>query len=444
MPNELDVNEPRPRIVVKLAEAANPQATALLWSRIEKNYPGTEIERTFLETPLPPSPDGVLSDPGEPALPPADLTRYYTFKMNPALHLPHAIADLSQYAELAEVMEEERPSPAPQVAAPVVPAAPAAVAAGLLAQPHLGPAPAGIGAAAANARPGGRGQGMAFADMESGWNLDHVDLLDLNVQAPVFGVNCDDREHGTAVLGVVAARGTTPGGVIGIAPELAAVKVVSPLRSCFGRREMAQAIRHMAQALGPGDVLLLEAQISFSGVPDIPAEVVPFLADAIRFAVSRGIVVVEPVGNKRVSLDRLEVERGRTLNPRDPRFQDSGAILVAAATADVPHRRHRDSSFGSRVDCYGWGERVVTCGGRIGNRLTDHTNDFSGTSAAAAMVAGVALCVQGMAKAKHGKPFSPQKLRNLLRDPDNGTLPEGGLEAGIGVMPDLEKLIGKI
>jgi subtilisin family serine protease len=282
---------------------------------------------------------------------------------------------------------------------------------------------------------------MVFADMESGWNLDHVDLLGLHLQAPVFGVNCDDREHGTAVLGIVAAPGTKSGGVIGIAPGLAAVKVASPLRSCFGRREMAQAIRHMAQVLNPGDVLLLEAQISFSGVPDIPAEVVPFLADAILFAVGRGIVVVEPVGNKKASLDTLRVEQGRTLNPHDPNFQDSGAILVAAATADVPHRRHRDTSFGSRVDCYGWGEKVVTCGGRIGNRLTDHTNDFSGTSAAAAMVAGVALCVQGMAKAKHGKPFSPAKLRGILKDQANGTLPEGGLEAGIGVMPDLAKIV---
>jgi hypothetical protein len=57
------------------------------------------------------------------------------------------------------------------------------------------------------------------------------------------------------------------------------------------------------------------------------------------------------------------------------------------------------------------------------------------------MVAGVALCVQGMAKAKHGKPFSPAKLRSILKDPANGTLPEEGLEAGIGVMPDLAKIV---
>jgi subtilisin family serine protease len=343
MSHELDVNEPRPRIVVKLETAVSQQATTLLWNQIEKDYPGTEIERTFQDTPVVTNPSAVLSDPGEPAFTPADLTRYYTLKMSPAVNLPSAIANLTQHEELAEVMEEERPSPPPQLATP------AAAPAGLLTQPHLGPAPLGINAGAASARPGGRGQGMVFADMESGWNLDHVDLLDLHVQAPAFGVNCDDREHGTAVLGIVAAPGSKSGGVIGIAPELAAVKVVSPLRSCFGRREMAQAIRHMAQVLNPGDVLLLEAQISFSGVTDIPAEVVPFLADAILFAVSRGIVVIEPVGNKRVSLDTLKVERGRTLNPRDPNFQDSGAILVAAATADVPHRRHLDTSPTSAV-----------------------------------------------------------------------------------------------
>ena len=413
-------NEPL-RLVAELKEAVSQKEMASLRRRIQRRYPRTQIED--------------LAGSGVEAAPAADglhSARRLTLAMDPTLNPRSVIFDLSQIPELAKVSEARRPSP---------PSHPAVAKAGLLPQPHLGPAPHGIGAVAAHERRGGRGQGMRFIDLESGWNLRHVDLLDLNIGQPLYGVSRNDREHGTAVLGVVAARGKRAGSVIGIAPGLKRANVISPLlKPPSSKRYIMDSIKLAAKHLSFGDVLLIEAQISHHGVGDIPAEVVPGLAKAIRGAVNRGIVVIEPAGNKRASLDELEVDGRRMLDVDWKNFKDSGAILVAAATADVPHRRHRDTSFGRRVDCYGWGERVVTCGGRAGNGVTDHTDEFSGTSAAAAMVAGIALCVQGMAKAKHGKPFDPLRLRDILRDPANGTLPKKG-EKGIGVMPDLAKIV---
>ncbi len=59
-----------------------------------------------------------------------------------------------------------------------------------------------------------------------------------------------------------------------------------------------------------------------------------------------------------------------------------------------------------------------------------------GTSTAAAIIAGVALVLQGIQRAQNpSKVISAAKMRRLLSDPDNGTR-----IAKYGVMPDLIKL----
>ena len=64
-----------------------------------------------------------------------------------------------------------------------------------------------------------------------------------------------------------------------------------------------------------------------------------------------------------------------------------------------------------------------------------YTNFFNATSAAAAIVAGAALSIQGMVEKAQGRRFSPWELRAILRDPAMGT-PVSGLGTNRGI-PDL-------
>ncbi|MGO7983942.1 S8 family serine peptidase, partial [Rhizobium johnstonii] len=74
-------------------------------------------------------------------------------------------------------------------------------------------------------------------------------------------------------------------------------------------------------------------------------------------------------------------------------YRDSGAIMVAAGSSTVPHERLDFSNYGSRIDCFGWGEGIDTTGGS-GTGTGDYTTGFSGTSGASPIVAGAALLLQ--------------------------------------------------
>src|SRR4030095_13821573 len=88
-----------------------------------------------------------------------------------------------------------------------------------------------------------------------------------------------------------------------------------------------------------------------------------------------------------------------------PGFQSH---YVAAASSDVPHTWWINSNFGSRIDCYGWGDGVFTSMSTGPGVIHSYTPPwFVNTSAAAATIAGAASSVQGMAHAVYGSRFSP-------------------------------------
>ena len=123
-------------------------------------------------------------------------------------------------------------------------------------------------------------------------------------------------------------------------------------------------------------------------------------------------------------------------------MRDSGAVLVGAATSGHPHVALESTNRGTAVDCFAWGERVVTTGGDSGHSLSGAYNfDYSGTSSASAIVAGVALVLQGIAKRSSAGPLAPRELRSLLGHRSLGTPSASPRRDLIGVMPDLEKLL---
>ena len=74
-----------------------------------------------------------------------------------------------------------------------------------------------------------------------------------------------------------------------------------------------------------------------------------------------------------------------------------------------------------------------------GKSNTEYTTHFGETSGASAIVAGVALIVQGIAQFSLGRRFSPRELRDLLTT--NGTPSATPETDRIGVMPDLRAII---
>lgn len=319
-------------------------------------------------------------------------------------------------------------------------------------QVYLDPSPVGIDARWAWSQPHGSGVSAGFVDLEQGWILTHEDF------PPIFAlpgvrqdVNPGHESHGTAVLGIVAGVDNTKG-IIGIAPTPVRVSVASHFRASDGSDgHVTDAIASVLASghLAEGDILLLEVLAG-----NLPIEVDQSVYSAIQLATGLGTVVVEAAGNGNEDLDAHP-----TLNLNNPvSFKDSGAILVGAGMSalDATGTGHDrwvlafppgpGSNFGSRVDCYAFGENVVTTGPArnstsalgSGTGLTNqYRSDFGGTSAAAAIVAGAAVVLQGMHRGVKGIPLSPKQMRDALST--HGTPQGKGRPGDIGVMPDLRR-----
>lgn len=313
-------------------------------------------------------------------------------------------------------------------------------------QGYLEPAPLGINAPYAWSINGGDGKGTTFVDMEYGWLLSHEDLVNQKIELMSGQNKSEHHDHGTSVLGIVSAEDNNIGG-IGIAPK-AKVKVVSQIRD-NGNYNTADAILSAVNNMQAGDILLLEAQATYDGYGDknyFPVEVKPDIFDAIRIGANKGIIIIEAGANGGNDLDQFRDHNGKqVLNRNSPDFKDSGAIMVGAASARVPHKRSYFSNYGSRVDVYGWGNAVDTTDAKPSDFITNlYTSSFAGTSSASPIIAGAAASIQGIAKNNQGRVYTPRQLRDILSDSSTGTKSNDPISDKIGVLPDLKAILSKL
>jgi hypothetical protein len=135
---------------------------------------------------------------------------------------------------------------------------------------------------------------------------------------------------------------------------------------------------------------------------------------------------------------------------------DSGAVVVGAGDPGAVWCRRSFSNYyqggdfnldSNVVHCQAWGVGVQTCGygapGTDPNR--SYTNGFNGTSASAPQIAGLAACLQGLAKQFYGIHIGPAAIRAALStgflqcqiaDPDD--LPGFPILPGSGCLPDID------
>ncbi|MCB9434486.1 MAG: S8 family serine peptidase [Ardenticatenaceae bacterium] len=322
----------------------------------------------------------------------------------------------------------------------------------------------GVNAEYAWAISGGNGAGVQVCDCELGFGA-HIDLPDVNVISTQV---CwpGEEEHGTNVLGILAGKPDDVGvtGICHGATMLFASEFGGNRTQCFEDLLLAfDEDETQEDKLHPGDVILLEMQSTYFE----PAEIESDVHTAITTLGGLNLVVVAAAGNACVNLTTFTIERiigidadgnliradVRIWDSAHEHYDDSGAILVGAGhapSADYPHSKIVDSAYGSRVNCQGWGEGVRTTSSGNG-----YTNTFGGTSAAAAMVAGVVACLQGYAKNVLGNRLQPSHIRHLLSQNEYGTAQTDYYEANqlgvlteylaedyhIGPLPDLKKLI---
>jgi serine protease len=313
-------------------------------------------------------------------------------------------------------------------------------------QGYLKAAPNGIDAEYAWGFLGGDGAGVGWVDMEQGWNLNHEDLSAAGISL-ISGVSNDYIRHGTAVIGEIGMVDNTLGGV-GVAPQ-AAGRVISQWRTAESFNT-ADAILDAAANMAFGDVLLLEAHeydpkssgsTPYNDAYYWPVEIVDANYDAISLATALGIVVIEAAGNGPHDLDAYLSPSGARIFDRSSKdFRDSGAIMVGAASAATPHVRLDFSNYGSRIDCYAWGESIDTTATNLeGTDNASYVTYFGGTSGASPIVAGAAVIVQAIAEKTLGYRFTPKELRQIIAI--DGTPSANPAVDRIGVMPDLRAII---
>jgi hypothetical protein len=337
-------------------------------------------------------------------------------------------------------------------------------------QGYLDAAPGGIDARYAWTVSGGRGSGVRIIDVEGQWRFDHEDLLQ-NQGGMVGGQSANDldwRNHGTAVIGEFGGDANSIG-VTGICAE-ANVRAISIFGPNWGS---SAAIRQAASMLNAGDIILIELhrpgpRFNFAQRDDQRGYIaVEWWEDdfaAIRFAIGRGVIVVEAGGNGAENLDdALYSTRPANFpstwtNPFNRANRDSGAIVVGAGAPPPgthgrnhgPDRSRLDfSNWGALIDAQGWGREVTTCGyGDLqggANENTWYTDQFSGTSSASPIVVAAVGSLQGVARAR-GIVLTPAQARAHLRATGSAQqdAPNRPASQRIGNRPNLRQLIARV
>ena len=157
-----------------------------------------------------------------------------------------------------------------------------------------------------------------------------------------------------------------------------------------------------------------------------PVETDLLVRNTIRELTRSGLAVIVPGGNGGYDLDSFT--DGPFGQVFDRNIFDSGAIMVGAARSGLHERLF--SCHGTRIDCFAWGENIMTTsattnppGGLNGYADGLTVPLFGGTSGASAIIAGTAIALQGMHRKRHGSFLAPAQLRTLLSEIQFNTIP---------------------
>lgn len=241
---------------------------------------------------------------------------------------------------------------------------------------------------------------LVVAVIDTGVDPDHPELAGrvlrgFNVVHPNKPAH-DDNGHGTAVAGLIAAKGQNGRGFAGVCPEckIMPVKVNHPGTGAVSAAHIAQAIRWAARE-GASVINASVGVVQWEhGLTDDTLE---DLADAIRFALKHNVVVV--------------CAAGPSVSP--PPFPGTWSVLwdfrglIAAGGTDRHDRKAACSPTGNFISVTAPSDGVLTTFPRAQGRLY---GTFGGTSAAAPHVSGLAALVRSL------RPnLRPHEVKGLIQ-----------------------------
>ncbi len=281
-----------------------------------------------------------------------------------------------------------------------------------------------------------RGKGINVAVIEWSFYQGHEDLNVISEPGQtLLPIPENFPDHATACLGIINGQENSIG-VTGIAPESQAY--FFPLISVEEGSRSEAAFLSAYETLSAGDVV----SCSFGPPGDLNNSLASWTL--MRLGSDLGITTCLSAGNDCTNLSQAT------------NLGDSGAVVVGAGDPGFPWCRRgfsnyfQSGDFGTDsnvVHCQAWGVGVQTCGypGPGTDPDRSYTSGFNGTSAAAPQIAGLAACLQGLAKQFYGIHLGPDAIRGALAtgflqcqfsDPDN--LPGFPILPGGGCLPDTD------
>jgi type VII secretion-associated serine protease mycosin len=222
-----------------------------------------------------------------------------------------------------------------------------------------------------------RGAGVTVAVIDSGVSDQHPVLADRLVPGRDLvdtsgDGTCDNVGHGTMIAGIIAGRPTEASGFHGIAPDakIMPIRVLASREKSFDEQNPINIARAIEYAVDNGaDVI----NLSLTTAP------IPELEDAVKYAISKDVVLVAAAGNEGSS------------QPDAKGFPAAYDGVLAVAGVDENGDHVSTSTTGEYVDVAAPGLRIEGPAPQGGGYLVEPDG---GTSFAAGFVSGVAALVR--------------------------------------------------
>ncbi|MET9226824.1 type VII secretion-associated serine protease mycosin [Lentzea sp. NPDC003310] len=263
-----------------------------------------------------------------------------------------------------------------------------------------------------------RGDGVVVAVIDSGVDAKHPDLAGQVLPGTGFGRSkgtdgtTDADGHGTGMAGIIAATGRG-GGALGIAPGAKILPIASAdEKEQFGLDVVSDSIRWAADH----GAKVINMSLGFS------SSMTPTLVKAVNYAIEKDVVLVAATGN-----DGKEVSAPANIN---------GVVAVAGTTKDG--KPWASSNVGADTVLAAPAVGIVTVAPE--SVYASGYAEMDGTSAASAIVSGVAALV----RAKHPDWPAKDVVNALIKTATDLAEPGRDKTTGFGMVNPMGALTAQL